>query len=56
MVRGETAPEAEGVIDLLDTLVRQSGGTMLVATHSARVASFCDRVLELHSGRLDTDP
>lgn len=47
---------AEGVLELLDTLVRQTGGTMLVATHSARVASFCDRVLELHGGRLEQAP
>lgn len=40
------------VLDLLDRLVRQAGGTMLVATHSATVASFCDRVIELHNGRL----
>lgn len=42
---------AEGVLELLDALVRQSGGTMLIATHSARVASFCDRVAELANGR-----
>ena len=42
---------AETVLALLDTLVRRNGGTMLIATHSARVASFCDRVLELHDGR-----
>mgnify|MGYP001824817993 CR=1 FL=1 len=44
---------AEGVLELLDTLVRRSGGTMLVATHSARVAASCDRVLELHNGHLE---
>lgn len=42
----------ESVLELLDGLVRQAGGTMIVATHSARVASFCDRVLELHDGVL----
>ena len=36
--------------------LRKTGGTMLVATHSARVASFCDRVLELHNGRLGDAP
>jgi putative ABC transport system ATP-binding protein len=46
---GRTAGE---VLELLDRLVRQSGGTMLVATHSAKVASFCDRVIELRDGRL----
>ncbi len=44
---------ADGVLELLDALVRQTGGTMLVATHSARVASFCDRARELHGGRLE---
>ena len=43
---------AAAVLRLLDQLVRQRGGTMIVATHSARVASFCDRVLELRNGRL----
>jgi putative ABC transport system ATP-binding protein len=43
---------AEGVLQLLDQLVRQSGGTMIIATHSAAVASRCDRVLELHDGVL----
>lgn len=44
---------AEVVLDLLNTLVRNNGGTMLVATHSARVASVCDRAFELHSGTLE---
>ena len=43
---------AEGVLQLLDRLVRQAGGTMIVATHSAAIASYCDRVLELHDGAL----
>ena len=43
---------AKGVLQLLDRLVRQTGGTMIVATHSATVASYCDRVLELHDGAL----
>jgi len=43
---------AEGVLQLLDQLVRQNGGTMIIATHSAAVASRCDRVLELQDGVL----
>jgi len=43
---------AEHVLQLLDGLVREVGGTMIVATHSAMVASRCDRVLELHDGQL----
>jgi putative ABC transport system ATP-binding protein len=42
---------AESVLELLDTLVRQAGGTMLVATHSARVAASCNQVLELYNGK-----
>jgi len=43
---------AQGVLQLLDRLVGQTGGTMIIATHSAAVASYCDRVLELHNGAL----
>jgi len=43
---------ADAVLQLLDSLVRKTGGTMLVATHSAKVAAFCDRAIELHNGRL----
>ena len=43
---------AQDVLDLLDKLVRQAGRTMIVATHSATVANYCDQVLELHDGRL----
>jgi len=41
---------AQGVLQLLEQLVRETGGTMIIATHSATVASYCDRVLELHNG------
>ncbi len=48
---------AQMILQLLDKLVRTNGGTMIVATHSARVASFCDRIMnlneaELHDGNL----
>lgn len=39
-------------LELLGRLVDRAGSTMLIATHSARVASYCDRVLELHDGAL----
>ncbi len=42
----------EEILALLDSLVRHAGGTLLVATHSARVAAFCDRTVELRDGRL----
>jgi putative ABC transport system ATP-binding protein len=43
---------AASVLKLLNRLVRQTGGTMIVATHSAKVASSCDRVFELQNGAL----
>jgi putative ABC transport system ATP-binding protein len=43
---------ARSVLALLDALVRNTGGTMIVATHSSVVASYCDRMMELHDGRL----
>jgi putative ABC transport system ATP-binding protein len=47
---------AETILALLDRLVRQTGGTMIVASHSANVVSSCDRVMELHDGRLLAQP
>ncbi|HEX5789473.1 MAG TPA: ABC transporter ATP-binding protein [Woeseiaceae bacterium] len=43
---------ARRVLGLLERLVRGAGGTMLIATHSASVARYCDRSVELHHGRL----
>jgi putative ABC transport system ATP-binding protein len=43
---------ARNILSLLDNLVRQEGGTMIVATHSAAVAQRCDRILYLREGRL----
>ena len=43
---------AEAVLRLLLGLVREGGGSMIVATHSAAVASVCDVVLELRDGLL----
>ena len=41
------------VLELLNSLVRERGGTMLIATHSPAVARFCDRTLELRAGRIE---
>lgn len=50
---GNLDDETAGVIlDLLDDMVERFGVTMIVATHSASVARRCERVLELHNGRL----
>ena len=45
---------AEAVLELLDRLVRREGGTLLIATHSARVAAACDRTLTMQDGRLES--
>ena len=43
---------AESVIGLLENLIRDTGGTMVVATHSTTIAATCDRAFELHNGKL----
>ena len=45
---------AERIIELLSDIVRQHGTTLVMATHSSRVASACDRVIDLHNGRIGT--
>lgn len=44
---------SERVLGLLDEIVRQHGGTMLIATHSQRIAESCDRTVMLCNGRLE---
>ena len=43
---------AAGILQLLEEITANSGRTMIVATHSARVAALSDRVLQLHDGAL----
>jgi putative ABC transport system ATP-binding protein len=47
---------AEQVLALLDALLKNHGATMIVATHSASVADYCDRIMELHDGQLLPQP
>ncbi|HYW03801.1 MAG TPA: ABC transporter ATP-binding protein [Gammaproteobacteria bacterium] len=42
----------ERVLDLLESLMREQGTTLLMATHSRDVAARADRVLTLREGRL----
>ncbi|MGD8842533.1 MAG: ABC transporter ATP-binding protein [Gammaproteobacteria bacterium] len=44
------------IIELLTGLARQQGTTLLLVTHSNRVAGAADRVLRLSHGRLAADP
>lgn len=46
---------SDHVLALLDRLVRQTGKTMLMVTHSPDVAAVADRVLHLRDGRLVAD-
>ena len=43
---------ADDFWQLLDALIRPTGGTVLLATHSVAAARRCDRVLELADGKL----
>lgn len=43
---------AERVMALLKSLSLEYGSTMLIATHSARLAGFCDRIVQLAGGHL----
>ena len=40
------------IIDLLFSLNRQQGATLILVTHDADLARYCDRSLELDGGRL----
>jgi putative ABC transport system ATP-binding protein len=44
------------VRDLLFELHRDTGTTMVLVTHDRAFAARCDRVLQLHDGRLHNDP
>ena len=43
---------ATTVIELLETLIRGTGSTMIMATHSTTLAATCNRTFELHDGKL----
>ncbi len=44
---------AERVLELLSSLVREDGATLLIATHSPEAAGRMDRSLRIHEGRLE---
>ena len=45
----------EAIMDLLFGLRDRHGATLVLVTHSQRLADRCDRVVRLVDGRLDTD-
>ena len=42
------------IIDLMFSLHRQRGTTLVLVTHDSVLASRCDRVIRLRSGRIDS--
>jgi putative ABC transport system ATP-binding protein len=47
---------AADVLDLLDTLAREAGGTVLMVTHSREVVGVADRILAIERGALVERP
>lgn len=43
------------VMQLLSTTARMSGTTLVVVTHDLKVASWCDRLVEIRDGLIHTD-
>ena len=43
---------SNAVIDLLLELAANEGVTLVMATHDRRLASMCDRMVEMHDGRI----
>ncbi|RPH73570.1 MAG: ATP-binding cassette domain-containing protein, partial [Candidatus Rokuibacteriota bacterium] len=50
------ADTAAGVLDLLDTLAREAGRTVLMATHSREVIGVADRIFTIERGALVERP
>ncbi len=44
----------DAVMDLLFELQKRDGSTLVLVTHSGRLADRCDRVVRLRDGRIDT--
>ncbi len=44
---------ADSVLSVFSGLIRETGATMIMATHSNSIAATCDRTLELHNGKLE---
>jgi putative ABC transport system ATP-binding protein len=42
-----------GIIDLIFTLKRDRGATLVLVTHDQALAAKCDRRIWLHSGRIN---
>jgi putative ABC transport system ATP-binding protein len=45
----------EEILCLLDLLQKEYGSTFLIVTHNAQAASYCNRIITLHDGRILRD-
>jgi putative ABC transport system ATP-binding protein len=50
------AENAASVLELLDSLAREAGRTVLMATHSREVVGVADRIFSLQRGALMEEP
>jgi putative ABC transport system ATP-binding protein len=46
----------EGIIELMFSLKRERGATLVMVTHDATLATRCDRTIRLRSGRIVDEP
>ncbi|AZB41324.1 ABC transporter ATP-binding protein [Bacillus sp. FJAT-42376] len=46
---------ARDVLQIMETLNKETGATMMMVTHDAAAASFCDRVLFIKDGKLHNE-
>jgi putative ABC transport system ATP-binding protein len=46
---------SEEILDLLVSLQREQGRTVIIVTHEAEVAARCERVIRLRDGRVVSD-
>ncbi len=48
--------QGEQILELLDTVRRERGVTLVLATHSAAAAARADRIVEIRDGRIPRSP
>ena len=46
---------AAAIVDLMFTLRRERGATLVLVTHDPALAARCDRMVRLRSGRIESD-
>jgi len=51
----EPTGNREEILRLLDKLQQEYGSTLLMVTHNAQAASYCNRIITLHDGQIVQD-